>query len=194
MVITKAVEHALDGFGDAGESAAGSSSSHQLGDTAFESACSQEEKQFEEYIRNPGPKGSLGDEKLLIGENSQENETKQECRSHHTGTEVHAGEALRSAMVFRDRAHLDAPPEAAVNLDIPIFPTGIERVVPTFAFEGLNAFLKEALATMPVFTPETEIGDAASGWFEMLFRTGARCRRVELKFQPIKRTGHRRVR
>ena len=44
VVITKAVEHALDGFGDAGESAAGGGGSDQIGDAALESARSQEEE------------------------------------------------------------------------------------------------------------------------------------------------------
>ncbi len=88
--ITEAVEHALDGFFDSGESAAGSGSSYELGDTTLESACSKEEEQLKKHVRNPRPYRSLGDEKLLVGKNSQEDETQKECGRHHASAKVHA--------------------------------------------------------------------------------------------------------
>ncbi len=95
-----------------------------------------------------------------------------------------AGEAFRAAVVFGDRAELDAPPEAAVDLDVPIFPTGIDRVVPAFVLEGLDGFLEEGFAAVAVFAPEADVCDAAAGAFEIFFRAGDDGGRGAFEFEP----------
>ena len=87
-------------------------------------------------------------------------------------------------MVFGDRAKLDAPPKAPVDLDVPIFPTGIDRVVPAFVLKRLHGFFEQRLASVAVFTPEADVRDAAAGAFEILLAAGDDGGRGAFKFQP----------
>ena len=71
-------------------------------------------------------------EELTIPKNGEQHKVDQEGGCDHLCPELDSRQALGAAMIFGHTAQLDTPPKTAIDLDIPVFPTRIDRVVPTF--------------------------------------------------------------
>ena len=71
-------------------------------------------------------------EELTIAKNDEHHNVDQEGGRDHLCGEPNSRQALGAAMIFGHTAQLDTPPKAAIDLDIPVLPTRIDRVVPPF--------------------------------------------------------------
>ena len=121
---------------------------------------------------------------MLVGQSADDDGIHEQRGGHHFVAKMHAGEAFRAAVVFGDGAKLDAPPKAPVDLNVPVFPTGIDRVVPALVLEGGDGFFQQSLTTVAIFTPEADVGDAAPGALKILLAAGDDGGRGALEFEP----------
>src|SRR4029453_9694364 len=103
--------------------------------------------------------------------------------------ELDPRQALRAAMVFGYAAQPDNPPETSIDLDVPVFPAGVDRIVPALSPECLCDFRQQMFASLAVLRPKVQLGNASAGRGIILLARSDNCRGRALELQPCEVAG-----
>ena len=86
---------------------------------------------------------------VAVDDHGEKEEVEDDRGGDEAITQPHPGQAFRSAVIFGHGLEDDAPEEIPVDLDVPLFPTGIGRVAPAFLLEELESGFQEARFAPP---------------------------------------------
>src|SRR5262249_35063190 len=100
--------------------------------------------------------------KLAVNHDAERNEIQNTGRRDHSVSETRPGQSLRATVILGHGLENDAPPKVTIDLDVPLVPTGIDRVAPAFFFEQLKDCSEQVMAVPRFITPETAASQAAA--------------------------------
>jgi hypothetical protein len=84
------------------------------------------------YVGSDKDDGNLPGIEKMINEKTDNDKVYHDCGSDITITETNAGKTFGSAVIFGHCLQDNAPPEIAVDQEIPVLPAGIDGVAPAF--------------------------------------------------------------
>src|SRR4030095_3919770 len=99
---------------------------------------------------------------LMINQQAYRKQIENDHGNDHPVAKPHTGQTLSCAVIFSDGLKRDAPPEIAVNLNIPVVPAAIGRIPPAFFVEQPKHFAQEIMAVPPLLAPKYAATQAAS--------------------------------
>src|SRR5204862_1226664 len=85
------------------------------------------------------------------------------------------------AVIFGDSLKRDAPPEIAVNLNVPVVPAAVGGIAPAFFVEQPKYFAQEIMAIPPFLAPKyaaTQAASRARAFWQMFVLPNDVCRRA----------------
>src|ERR1041385_2777199 len=100
---------------------------------------------------------------FVVNQQAYRNEIENDHRDDHSVAQTHPGQTFRAAVIFRDGLKRDAPPEIAVNLNVPVVPTTVSGIPPAFFVEQPKHFAQKIVAVPPLLAPKHAATKASSG-------------------------------
>src|SRR5207248_4197249 len=97
------------------------------------------EKNEEQRIRHGKEKRHASSVQEKVNEQAEHEEIHDHGGGDVTVAQAHASEAFAAAMVFRHALQQDAPPKIAVDLQVPLLPSGVDGVAPVLRLEQRDA-------------------------------------------------------
>src|SRR5215472_7793662 len=96
----------------------------------------------------------MGNVELAINHNAERHQTKNYRAGNKSTSQANARQPFSAAMVLGNGLKHRAPPKVPVDLDVPLFPTRIDRVAPAFFFEQLENRTEQMMSILSVITPK----------------------------------------
>src|SRR5262249_40044121 len=131
-----------------------SSKINQFGYTRFQRARSRSEKAQECQVKTDRPEINATHVYLVINQQADRNQIENDHCNNHSVAKPHTGQTLSCTVIFGDSLKRDAPPEIAVNLDVPVAPTAICGIAPAFFVQQSKHFAQEIVAIPPLLAPK----------------------------------------
>src|SRR4051812_18853430 len=95
----------------------------------------------------------MGAVELPVNQNRQGNQVHDDCRRNALVSNANAGQTLWTSVVFGHGLQDNAPPEIAVDLDVPFIPARIRRIPPPFFFEQLKDTAEKMMPVLSLLIP-----------------------------------------
>src|SRR6266850_908437 len=90
---------------------------------------------------------------LPINQNRYRHEIENNGRGNESIAQPHPRKTLRASVIFRHGLEHDAPPEIAVDLNVPFIPARIGGIAPSFLLQQLEDLPEKMMAILAFFAP-----------------------------------------
>jgi hypothetical protein len=91
---------------------------------------------------------------LPINQQAQRHEIKDDGSRNQSVPKPYAGQAFPGTVIFGNGLKSDTPPEISVNLNVPLIPSRIGGITPSFFVEQLEDRTKQVMTVPSFFTPK----------------------------------------
>src|SRR5439155_8769594 len=146
----------------------------------FQRARSRCKKTQESQVKNDWPEINARSVYLVVSQQAYRNQIENDHGNNHPVAKPHPGQTLSCAVIFGDGLKRDAPPEIAVNLNVPVVPAAVGGIAPAFFVQQPKHFAQKIMAIPPLLAPKYAATQTASrarkfGQMCVLPSDGCRC-------------------
>src|SRR5262249_12904425 len=145
----------------------------------FQCARSRSEKTQESQVKTDGPQIDVRNVYLVVNQQAYHDQIENDRCGHHPAAKTYAGQELSSYVIFRDGLKRNAPPEVAVDLNVPVVTTTVGGIAPAFLIEQPEHFAQEKVAVPPLLAPKcaaTQASPRARAFRQMFVLPNDVCR------------------
>src|SRR4029077_5126382 len=135
---------------------------NQFGYARFQRARARSEKTQESSVKNDWPEINARNANLVVNQQTDRNQIEDDHRNNHPVAKPHTGQTFSCAVIFGDGLKRDAPPEIAVNLNVPVIPAAVGGIAPAFFLQQPKHFAQEIMAVPPLLAPKYTPAEATS--------------------------------
>ena len=90
----------------------------------------------------------------MVNQQAYRNQIENDHGNNHPVAKPHTGQTFSRTVIFGDGLKRDAPPEIAVDLNVPVVPAAVSGIAPAFFVEQPKYFAQEIMAVPPLLAPE----------------------------------------